>query len=216
MKYSYSGISQFKQCPRKFKAKYVDYTYTEPKSDQQNWGIKVHAHLEARFKEGTALPPEIAAFTPIIDTLAAAPGQIYVEQKLAMDDQFRPVDYKDRTAHVRTIIDVTKINNDRAFIGDYKTGKIKYEYDQLALSSVILMVNYPEITSALGMFFWSKVGRRTSKEYSKMDLNKTWLPFGADIHRIEQALSSDNFPPKPTPLCGWCHLRTCEHWNPHD
>ena len=210
MKHSHSSIKCFENCPRLYKEKYITYSYREPKSQYADWGTTVHKHLEDRVKKGVPLPTELSTLVPIMDIIEKYPGAINVEQKLAVDAQLRPVEYKDKSAWVRAIVDLTKINGSAGFVTDYKTGNVRDDDSQLQLSSVLLMANHPELQSILAMFLWSKVGKITKLDIKREQYIPIWDSFMYRIRKIEDAAQDDNFVPRRSWLCAYCHLKTCE------
>lgn len=210
MKHSYSSISCFKNCPRQWEAKYLSYTYKDTGNEYNRWGTSVHAHLENNILKGQPLPPELATMGPIMQIVKAIPGEVMVEECLAVDMKLRPVDYKAKDAYIRGKLDLTKRNGERGFIADYKTGKLRDDFYQLELSALLLMAAYPEINSVLAMFLWSKLGTFTQERYTRLQTQNMWNKVVTDIIHIEQAVSKKEFPPKRSGLCGWCHLTSCE------
>jgi hypothetical protein len=211
MKHSYSSINCFKNCPRQYEAKYVSYSYVDKGNDQNRWGTKVHTHLENNIKHDAPLPPELVTLAPLMQIVKAAPGIIKVEESLAVNMQLQPVSYMAKDAYIRGKLDLTKRNGPNGFVADYKTGKLRDDFYQLELSSLLLMATYPEVNSVLTMFLWSKVGKFTQEKYTRLQAQNMWNKVVTDCIRIEQAVAKKDFPPKRSGLCGWCHLTSCEH-----
>lgn len=100
----------------------------------------------------------------------------------------------------------------RKMIPTHNTGNDKYpDTDQLLLMALMVMVLHPEIDKVHSALFFvaknSMVKHRTVEE----EFNRKWKSFRERVARIEAAAASGNWNPAPSPLCGWCPHKPCEH-----
>jgi hypothetical protein len=48
------------------------------------------------------------------------------------------------------------------------------------------------------------------EEYTRDQIPKLWKYFESDLERLKHSYENDVWNPNPTPLCGWCPVKTCE------
>lgn len=210
MRYSHTAIKTFEQCPRQFEAKYILRTYKEPPSVHATWGVAVHSHVEKNLKEGIELPKELSNLAPLLSIIKKYPGTLLVEHRIAVSSTLKPVAYNSNDAWLIGIVDLIKVTEDKALLCDWKTGKIRDDFSQLEISSLLLMASYPNLQSVLAMFIWRKYGSISKQIYTKENKQDMWAKLIKKIDRIETAISTNNFQPKPSWLCRYCYLKTCE------
>jgi hypothetical protein len=113
---------------------------------------------------------------------------------------------------VRGIVDLMIIDEDTAFIVDYKTGNNKYpEPKQLRLMALMAFAHYPEINRIKAGLLFVVHNSFMTEEYSREDIPQLWDAFYSDLSRMEASYTNDVWNPNPTPLCGWCPVNTCPH-----
>jgi CRISPR/Cas system-associated exonuclease Cas4 (RecB family) len=119
MTYSFSRLSTYKACPRRFKFQYID-EIPDPSGDAARFGSLVHEALE-NDDVSMVMEDELAYLMfqrgrGILQSLGKE--VIGKEKKLAIDNKGNPCDFFDERAIFRGVIDV--LGND--FILDWKTG----------------------------------------------------------------------------------------------
>jgi hypothetical protein len=124
--WSYSSIKTFDQCPKKyFHLKVVKDVKDDP-GEAAVYGTAVHEAAELFVKDGTPIPEKFAYMRPIVEPLAAKPGEKLTEVKLGVkktDTGFEACGFFDKDVWYRGIVDLAIIDGDRAWMVDYKTGK---------------------------------------------------------------------------------------------
>ena len=159
MALSHSRITDFRTCPLKFKLKYIDkadvFKQDASKSPHLVRGTNVHAGLEKYIikknagEEGIRVSTldEVEKTKPLIDGLMSI-YTIHPEQQVAVDVNFKQVDWFSKDAWFRVIYDMIGFGSD-LFLGDFKTGKLT-DYSgtletpgQLHLSALIALAVWP-------------------------------------------------------------------------
>jgi hypothetical protein len=51
-----------------------------------------------------------------------------------------------------------------------------------------------------------------AEEYTRDQILELWDAFKPDLKRMDASYDTDVWNPNPTPLCGWCPVRTCDFW----
>jgi hypothetical protein len=217
--WSYSSIKTFDQCPKKyFHLKVVKDVKDDP-GEAAIYGTEVHTAAELFIKDGTPIPEKFAFMRPIVEALAAKPGEKLTEMRLGLrkvEDGYEACDFFGKDVWYRGIVDLLILDGDRAWMIDYKTGKnAKYaDMKQLDLMAGALFIKYPDlkvIKSGLAYVISHEFPQKTHKR----EHTPTYLSvFGDQLERLEAAMDNGIWNAQTSPLCGWCPVTTCEHWRP--
>jgi ATP-dependent exoDNAse (exonuclease V) beta subunit len=121
--WSYSSISLFQQCPRKYHRLRVVKDIVEPPQQHLIYGTDVHEAAENYVCKSIDLPAKYSAFKNILDTLKKIPGEKYCEYEMGLTKDLEPCAFKASDVWFRGIADLLVIDGDSAHIIDYKTGK---------------------------------------------------------------------------------------------
>jgi putative protein kinase ArgK-like GTPase of G3E family len=46
--------------------------------------------------------------------------------------------------------------------------------------------------------------------YDRKDIEKLWKAFETDLERLTNSYENNVWTENPTPLCGWCPVKTCQ------
>lgn len=215
MQWSYSRLSTFDNCPKRFFHQYVEKNYHEPPQEHLTWGTRVHTELEERIRDGKPLSLHTEKwehFAKAFDTLKESGYNVLVEQKLGITREGEAFDLDnidDERAWGRGIIDTAAMSTDRAVIGDWKTGKVRKDFTQLYVFAKMLFAKYPELQTALLMFIWLKYNKTTSEEVTREFIDAKWEQILKRVHNMEEAVRLGKFPERPSGLCGWCYAKQC-------
>jgi hypothetical protein len=214
---SYSRMSDYRQCPHKYKGKYIDKRpefYGDKKSPHLIRGGNVHHALEnyvVKKKAGENSIPvssllEVERTKPLIDKLMVS-YDLHPEHQIAINDKFERVEWYSKEAWFRVIMDLIGFAH-HLFIGDYKTGKIS-EYmgtleipGQLHLSSLIGMAIWPKFEEVHNAYIYVD-----HKKTDLLALNRTSHFKILKDRLIEEhlAINADtSFEPKKNEFCKWC------------
>jgi hypothetical protein len=215
--HSFSSVNKFETCPRQYEDRYIHH-HKEPPTEATTWGKRVHDALEAKVKGDVAPLPEgmDKMEWAIAPALRAKEGGMLVltEHKIALDRYMKPVTFESDKAWLRGIIDVAILHGPHAFNSDYKTGKRRESW-QLELSSLIMFHTYPALQRIEARYLYLKdpvPATRTDKEVYFRDQTPHMAGrIFPRIVKLEKALESGQFPPKPGGLCKqWCNVTSCE------
>jgi hypothetical protein len=155
---SWSRLSDYLQCPLKFKLKYLTKEFPPEdfeKSVHLVKGAQYHKQLEdyVLAKNGQAPMPigfskEIQETLPYVNKLYNIFQAVHAEAQVACTADWKATEWFGGNVGWRAIWDVTGLSADTCFIGDYKSGKI-YDYGsgygQLHLSAVIGLNRFPQV-----------------------------------------------------------------------
>lgn len=202
IKLSYSSISNFLQCPRKFKEVNVDYRFKDS-SFAANKGTDIHKNIEEyitgvsdEFPLGDYAHPVIENLRGLYKTELPAGHKVGVEECFAVNIKGEPVDYKDKTAVLRGKIDLYVLTPQILKVIDWKSGKRRDNRMQSTAYDILTRHLLPNGKREY-VFDYLKDGRDPALEVSQADRDNFWKI----INTIQEATV---FPEKPSPLCAWC------------
>jgi hypothetical protein len=211
--WSYSKLKNFESCPKRHFHIDIQKDVKEEESEQLWWGNEVHKALADRIGKGAPLPVPMKSYEPWCEKILNTPGDIVVEQKLAITADFGPTTFFDSKAWFRAVGDVIKINGPVALIADWKTGKIIEDSVQLALSAACVFAHYPSVKAVRSEFIWLKDDANTSGTFMRADMPGMWKGLWPRIEALKQAHEKNEYPAKPGYLCRkWCPVNKCPHY----
>ena len=206
LSFSHTALKDFINCPKAFHHKRILKDVTFVQGEAARWGEEVHKHFENRIKEGTALPFTLEAYEA---TLAQFDGKkTQCELQMAVNEKLEPCEWFASDAWLRGIADVMVWLDDKTvWIGDWKTGKRRPDFDQLKLFSLLTWQHYPEIEKCVTTFIWVKDKALDTETFERKDANKMWEEVMTRIRRVYKAHEAGNWPAKSSGLCGWCDVK---------
>jgi CRISPR/Cas system-associated exonuclease Cas4 (RecB family) len=213
--WSYSRLSTYEQCPRKYWHESVAKTIPFEKTEEMRYGDEWHKAAELFVRDGKQLPLHMRHWQPTLQQLRDAPGEKIVEQQIALNQQWVPVEWFAKDAWLRVKSDLTIINGKEAVQFDYKTGKPKDDFTQLRLNSAVTFHLAPEVEKIKHAFLWTKTKSTTSEVMTKDQVPDFWAEMLPRVARYQEAHDQQNFPPRQGFLCrGWCKVKQCQFWEP--
>lgn len=210
--WSYSKLTSFETCALKYYKCDVTKEFNDSNSEQQSWGQHVHDCGAKAIKAGTSEVPEGVKFlTPWLEKFLDG-GPVFAEQKLAITKEFKPCGYFDKGVWHRGVADALKIRGRVALSLDWKTGSMKEDSIQLALTAAVLFAHYPEVEAIRTAFIWLKDELQTTEDFRRSDLPLIWAKLLPRVQNLETATLQNVWPPKPSGLCRkHCKVSTCPH-----
>lgn len=210
--WSYSRLKNYETCPKRHWHIDVARDVKEDESEQLQWGNALHKAAAERLANGAPLPKGMGHLEEWCQRILTGEGKVYVEQKLAITADFAKTEWFAKDAWFRAIGDVIKVTGRVALIGDWKTGRIVEDNQQLALSAACLFAHYPDVSAVRSEFFWLKYSARTSAVFRREDMAQVWRSLWPRIEALKKAHETTTFPPKKGGLCrNWCPVTQCPH-----
>jgi len=214
---SYSRLSTFEQCETKFNHIYVSKDVKDSDNEFTIYGNRVHEALEQYGKEveaGVAVAvdilsdgkkyAEIAKFIPVANLILRQSGTKYFEHKMAILADRTPCDWFDPNVWLRGIADILVVNGDAAFVGDWKTGKVRDNPLQLKLFACMVMALFPEVNTVRTAFIWLAYNEITDSKFTRKMLPDLWATLDPRLDAVQKAIDLGVFKSKPSGLCNWC------------
>jgi hypothetical protein len=173
-------------------------------SVQQLEGDKVHKMLDKRLKHEAGLPVEYVHLEELVIPIERAPGRTMAEQKMTINAHFKPTGWFSDDAWCRIIVDVMKINDQRGFMGDWKTGKPNFDQYQLKLNAALGFIFFPSLEQITTAYIWLKTKTLDPETYHRADLPRMWQELLQEPTRMQEYSNRDYWPERPGRHCGWC------------
>jgi len=213
--HSYSALKMYENCPKNYYHQRIEKSVRDPGNAVTAYGERVHKSLELRLGEDAAtLNQEASRYEALcasIERLATG-GVLTVEEEMTLNDSLKPTGWWDPDAWLRSKIDVLVRKGPEAIMFDWKTGKRRPDFDQLELFAVQVFKHYPEVQRIKTTFVWLKEMKMDSETFTRKQEAPIWEKILGKIKRIEGSAEHDNWPAKPSGLCGWCPCKSfCEY-----
>lgn len=191
--------------------------FKEPETEALSYGTKVHEAAEFYIRDGKPIPPEFSYMQGLLDRLKNLPGEKLCEYKMGLSRDLSPVGFFDKDVWWRGIADLVVLDNDRAFLVDYKTGKSSRYADtkQLEILSLALFKHFPQLKKVkAGLLFV------VAQDFVKVDYEnqpQAWVRWLEDTGQMEASYEADVWNAKPNFTCrNYCAVTTCPHNGKHN
>ncbi len=217
--WSYSSIKTFEQCPKKYFHLKVAKDVKDEPGEAADYGTAVHEAAELFIKDGTPIPEKFAYIRPVVERLAAIPGEKHAELKLGVrkvGHAYEPCDFFDKDVWWRGIADLLIINGTKAWCIDYKTGKSARYADtkQLDLLAGAVFTHFPDVLRVKSSLIYVVSGELIPKTHVITEKSKYLSVFDAQLDHLDAAMENGVWNAKSSGLCSFCPVKTCENWRP--
>jgi len=188
--------------------------YVESETEAMLYGTAFHTAAEEYIRDNKPMPPQFNYAVATLDKLRAKPGNKLCEYKLGVTKDLEPCGFTDEGVWFRGIADLIILDEDAAWVVDYKTGKSARYADkgQLELMALVVFKHFPQVEKVkAGLLF--VVSKDLIKDvYTKEQVPALWEKWLADYSKLEQAFKNDMWNPKPSGLCRrHCAVTECAH-----
>jgi len=212
--WSHSALKDYEGCARRYHEVKVLKNYTFQDTQATLYGKEFHDAAEHYIKSDKPLPTHFEFLKDTLDALKAKTGRKLCEYEMGVTEDLRPCDFNDDNRWVRGIADLIIIDDDNltARVVDYKTGNNKYpDRDQLTLMSLMVFTHFPHIRRVTSALLFVLKNDMVKSSMLVGEAPDAWADYRERVARIEKAHETNVWNPKPTPLCGWCSVKTCEY-----
>lgn len=221
--WSYSSLSMFNSCPKKYEIIRVKKLVTDPPGKAAEEGTRMHTMIEEYLRDDkwdNELLPYKRLLTIVKEKKGVCEEGYHFKwiTELGEHPAGTPV-YEKRTlvrceaddpnCWVRSYLDWHKIDGTTAEIIDWKTGKVKPS-SQLGFYAWLLFTAHPELERVKSTFHWINRSDQLSEWYDRADMERLFKPFADSLQQLEYCLTSDVWPETPNDWCKYCPV-TKEH-----
>lgn len=203
--WSYSSLSAFEQCPRRYNLTRIAKVIKEPQTEATLHGNAVHKALELSVRDALPLPEKYKDYSKLVDVVRHAPGVKHTEHKFALTRNLTPTEYWGKDVWVRGVLDLRILVERRLTIIDWKTGKPKPDADQLELFAGVGFALHPNVDTIRTAYAWLAHNKLDRQIFRRGDEKTIWLKFIPRVQAMDEAIDRKDYPPKPSGLCRqWC------------
>jgi len=216
MKWSYSSIKLFEQCPRKYYHLKIVKDVVELETEALLYGSRFHEAAEKYVRDDEPLPLYFTFAKQTLDNLKQIPGERLCEYEMGITKDLEPCEFNAPDVWYRGIADLLIIDREKgeARVVDYKTGKSsKYaDPEQLELMSLCVFKHFPEIRRVKAGLLFVIANALVKSQYNAEQQDFLWTKWSDRNKRLAFAVDTDTWNPKPSGLCRkHCAVLTCSH-----
>lgn len=200
---SYSSMSLYKQCPRRWAWSYIEGNW-EATSPAAARGTRIHQAIEDFFNGKTTFPSGVKELAPWQSRLEALVAHSPVaEGEIAVDSSWVVCGYRDERAYVRGKVDLTFAHPETGHhhIIDWKTGK---EYPNHVEQGQIYTAMAPDAETSVVQFWYIDqphiIREWTYSHADQLIFREKWT------ETVEAVRSATEYPATPSDKCTWCPL----------
>jgi hypothetical protein len=190
---------------------YFDKTYPKFRpTAETSKGRNDHNSL-AKLITGDPAKAQAHEYWPLIEPVLQMRDRgaaLFVEREFTVNRDWQPCGRWDDDAYITGKPDVALVTETKAFIPDWKTGNIREDPAELELFACLLKAYFPTLEKIGGMYMWLK--ELQAGDY--YDLSNTFGLQAATDRLISEIEADEDWTPERTPLCFWCELKDCEHY----
>lgn len=214
---SWSRVSDYQQCARKFYLKYIAKQFPQEdasKSVHLVKGAEMHKQLENYVYDklngkvmDKPMSPACKDTLPIIDRVAENFGQIWPERQLAVNAQWKQVEWFAPDVAWRAILDFSAKNGRKSIVIDWKTGKVQdygvEEPGQLHLSAAMVM-DVDDVDEV--SIFYAFIEHKVKKPDGGLKLTRDDYPhIRSFFTKILETVNTDTqWKPEVNAFCNYC------------
>lgn len=217
--WSYSSITLFDQCPKKYYHLRVAKDIKEPESEAMMYGKDVHLAAENFMRDGTPLPGKYEYMRPLLEKLKNIPGERFCEIKMGLkkqDGRLVACEFFDKDVWYRGIADLIIVNHEtgEARVVDYKTGKSSRYADtkQLALMAACVFARFPQVKVVKSALLFVVAADLVKADYKVEAGYNIFSELDGTLVSRETAYETGVFNPKKNFSCkAWCPVLDCAH-----
>ena len=214
LSHSYSSLKLYENCPYRYYHQRIAKTVVDKGGEASQHGERVHKHLEDRLRDKVDLPHELKHIEPLVNSFEnlSAGGDMFAELEMTLTKDLTPTSWWGADAWMRSKLDVYIVKNNKSVVADWKTGKRRPDFFQLELFALQVFAHYQEVQSVTSSFVWIKDMAMDKQTFTRNDTPRLWDKVLGKVQRIEQSVTYENWPAKPSGLCMYCPCRNfCEY-----
>tara|TARA_R110000824_G_scaffold165804_1_gene342507 strand:+ start:109 stop:786 length:678 start_codon:yes stop_codon:yes gene_type:complete len=214
--WSFSSLKTFDQCPKKYYHIKIAQDVVSTTGTAALWGKQFHTAAELYVCDSKKLPKEFQFAKDFLDVLIALKGIKFCELKMGAKLVNGKVDFcsfDDPDYWWHGIADFVNVNGTTAISIDYKTGKDRYaDTTQLDAVAIGMFLNTPQLDKIKSALAFVTTGKLVRKTHYRENLDLYISKFIPMLEKLAATKKAGVWNPIAGPLCGWCPVTHCEHW----
>ena len=198
--WSYSSLSQFRTCPKKYQVLRHEKWMKEPSGAAAEIGSRVHESIEKYLQSGE-FTADLLKWEKLLREVYEHKGLCEVEY--ALNKNLQRVEFKAADVWCRAIIDWMKIEGNKCKIIDWKTGKVSPN-KQLQFYAWVIFTCHPEIDEVEATFHWINHADKLTETFYRDQMHDYFDYFGETLRTINGCIISETWPEQKGFHCRWC------------
>lgn len=214
--YSYSRLSTYETCPRRFKYQYIEKV---KQGDIDRSALIRGSAIHKLFEEYPKAPKEgkfVKDFSKALESDSvkvfkehiSESGKSFREFAFGLTPDFEPCTYSSKQALFRGKVDLGYVDNNILHLVDFKTGKakdLKYQdFDQLLLYSIYFFQKYSNVQEINVSYVYVDHDVTNSLTFNRENLEVFKAHFKSIVYLIE---GDKEYNPKKSRLCDYCPFK---------
>lgn len=201
MTWSASRLKTYESCAAKYSYRYVEKRPQGESSPQAARGSNIHAAIEAAVKSGGDIPEEAGHLvSTYLRGLRFSKAVALSEFDLKLDRQWKQVIAGDYWYH--GILDLLVLDDTKANVDDWKTGKMYKEHDDdKELYAIAVMSAYEHVEEVLTQYHYIDQGKMVPKVFYRHHVEPAKERWTRRVLKME---NESDFIPSPGYLCRYC------------
>lgn len=202
MRWSYSAVSCYYQCPAKYKYRYRDGVEVKRLSaPAAERGTEIHALFEEALTDGTALEGSFSYYNDFMRVLREHGTK--PERIIVLERDWSPAPPWNE-GWVKSILDAALVKDKEARNYDWKTGNIYPEHaDQRELYSIMQLCDHPEVETVVGMHVYLDKKENRVSTYTRAQLPELKTKWEEKVRPLYE---DEIFPTNPSFSCRFCEF----------
>jgi len=131
-------------------------------------------------------------------------AKLLAEQAVGLTKGLESTGFFAKDVWCRGKLDLTLQYEESSTVLDWKTGKRKFDSDQLMLFAGFEFALRPEIEKVKTGYVWLKEKKIDSETFERKDIPRIWGHFMPKVEKLERAYEKDEWLAKPSGLCHYC------------
>ncbi|MBT9157719.1 MAG: hypothetical protein DDT36_00702 [Firmicutes bacterium] len=216
MPWSYSAITTFEKCPKRYYHTRVACDVQDEGSAATRYGTRAHEAAEVYIRDGTSLQGMFKFMEPTLEALNRMDGDKHTEFRMGVlktNSGYLPTSFDDPDAWYRGVADLLVVNGRKGFLTDYKTSKSARYADerQLDLMAGAAFVHFPQLEKIKSSLLFVVSNEMIVKTHYAQSRDQYMSVFDDQLKRLAVARETNVWNPVSSPLCGWCPVVECAH-----
>jgi len=212
--WSFSKIKAFDQCPKQFYHEKILKEYPMRQTEAMLYGNQFHTAAEHYIKDCAPMPERFDYAVGALDSLQAKQGEKLCEYKLGLTEDLKPCGFYDKEVWFRGIADLIILDDDLAWVVDYKTGRSARYADkgQLELMALATFKHFPEVEEVRAGLLFVVAKNLVRDTYSRENEATLWEKWLTNYGKMKLAEVNNVWNPRPNGLCKrHCAVIECAH-----
>ena len=196
-------------CPYQAAERFIWKNIPFFETDQMREGTAVHEAMENRVGKKVPLPEKYKpheAFAIPLDQFQ----QVQCEAQLGITREGQHTRFFGDDVYLRGKLDCSIVHGNKAYLVDWKNGKVREDPFELEVQAVLLKAKYPQLTDIKGQYGWLQHGKM-GQLHTLSDTDRTWGIVRNTGDQIAADRKSGNFEKREGPLCKFCPCKNCEN-----